>query len=261
MRKVTQREDTNPQDSNKSGMGGLFEIAIRRFRSVGMTATLLALLFVVTGLLGLALVPAISLISFAFEWSEQLAEFPKRFVQGMSIVGGFFAYGFSGIVIVPIANRLVRPLLKPFRGPAYSVEVFGWYVHNILIYCLRYSFLDWITPSPFNVFFYRQMGMRVGKRAEINSSNISDAAYITLEDGVTIGGSATVIAHYAMGGYLVISPVIIRKNATIGLRAVIMGGVEIGEGAKVLPNSVVLPKSVIPAGETWAGVPAKRYVP
>lgn len=258
---MTQRQDTNPQDSEKSGMGGLFEIAIRRFRSVGMTVTFLSLLLVVTALLGLSLVPSISLISFAFEWSEGFGEFTKRLVQGMSIVGAFLTFGFSAIVVVPLANRLVRPLLKPFRGPAYSSEVFGWYVHNILIYCLRYTFLDWITPSPFNVFFYRQMGMRIGKRAEINSSNISDAAYITLEDGVTIGGSATVIAHYAMGGYLVISPVIIRKNATIGLRAIIMGGVEIGEGAKVLPNSVVLPKSVIPAGETWAGIPAKRYDP
>ena len=34
--------------------------------------------------------------------------------------------------------------------------------------------------------------------------------------------------------------------------------VEIGEKAKILPNSVVLPKTRIPAGETWGGVPAIR---
>ena len=93
---------------------------------------------------------------------------------------------------------------------------------------------------------------------EINTTNISDPGLITIEDGVTIGGSATIIAHYGVQGYLIIAPVLIRKNATIGLRAIVMGGVEIGERVKVLPNSVVLPKTIIPAGDTWAGVPAKR---
>jgi serine acetyltransferase len=37
-----------------------------------------------------------------------------------------------------------------------------------------------------------------------------------------------------------------------------MGGAQIGKGAKILPNSVVLPKTVIPAGETWGGVPAQK---
>mgnify|MGYP000588390086 FL=1 len=66
------------------------------------------------------------------------------------------------------------------------------------------------------------------------------------------------VAHYAQAGYLVIAPVKIGSRATIGLRAMIMGDVVIGEGARVLPNSVVLPKTRIPAGETWGGVPAVR---
>ena len=35
------------------------------------------------------------------------------------------------------------------------------------------------------------------------------------------------VVHYAQGGYLVIAPVKIGAGATIGLRAVIMGGVEV----------------------------------
>ena len=37
-----------------------------------------------------------------------------------------------------------------------------------------------------------------------------------------------------------------------------MGGVEVGEKAKVLANSFVLPNTKIPAGETWAGIPAAK---
>jgi acetyltransferase-like isoleucine patch superfamily enzyme len=102
------------------------------------------------------------------------------------------------------------------------------------------------------------MGMKIGKDVHINSSNISDPAMITIEDRVTIGGSAVIIAHYAMSGYLIVSPVVIRKGATIGLHAKILGGVEIGESAKILPGSVVMPKTVVPAGETWGGIPARK---
>ena len=66
------------------------------------------------------------------------------------------------------------------------------------------------------------------------------------------------LAHYAQGGYLVIAPVKVGRGATIGLRAIVMGGVTIGEKAKVLAGSFVLPKTVIPDGEPWGGIPAVK---
>ena len=71
-------------------------------------------------------------------------------------------------------------------------------------------------------------------------------------------GTPSIIAHYGQGGFLVVAPVKIGAGATIGLRASIMGGTEIGENAKVLANSFVLPNTKIPAGETWGGIPAVR---
>ncbi len=255
---MTHKENANPDRSEKNGLSGFYEDLLRKFRTLVMIFTLLSLFGLVALLLGISLIPAIALVSTAFDRSSEFSLIPQYLIRGVSIVLGILAYGFTAILVVPVANLGLLPFLKPFRGPAYSVAVFGWYVHNVLIYSLRYTFLEWITPSPFNQFFYRNMGMKVGKYVEINTTNISDAAYITLEDRVIIGGSATLLAHYAVGGYLVISPVVIRKNATIGLRAIVMGGVEIGEGAKILPNSVVLPKTKIPAGETWGGIPAVK---
>jgi len=36
-----------------------------------------------------------------------------------------------------------------------------------------------------------------------------------------------------------------------------MGDVEVGEGATILANSVLLPGTRVPAGERWGGVPAR----
>ena len=91
------------------------------------------------------------------------------------------------------------------------------------------------------------MGMKIGKGVHLNTTNISDSALIEIEDHVTVGGSAHIIAHYATKGFLVLSKVKIEKGATIGLKATVMGDVEIGEGVMIGPHEVVMPKTRIPA--------------
>ena len=79
-----------------------------------------------------------------------------------------------------------------------------------------------------------------------------------MADNVTISGSASRLAHYAQGGYLVIAPAVIKSSVIIGLRGVVVGGVEVGKKAKVLASSFALAGTKIPPGETSAGIPAQR---
>jgi UDP-3-O-[3-hydroxymyristoyl] glucosamine N-acyltransferase len=85
--------------------------------------------------------------------------------------------------------------------------------------------------------------MKIGKGTMINTSNISDPCLIKIGDYVTLGGSATLIAHYGMKGMLIIDHLVIEDKATIGLKASLFGDVIVGEGATVGPHEVVLPKS------------------
>jgi non-ribosomal peptide synthetase-like protein len=179
-------------------------------------------------------------------------------LTGLALAASYFTYGLALLLIAPALNTLLGGRLKPYRGPAVSLAILRWYVHCTLTLVVRYSFLEFVTPSPFAQLYYRLMGMKIGRDVHINSTAIADPSLITLGDGVTIGGSASVMAHYAQGGYLILAPVRIGAGATIGLRAIVMGGVEVGEKAKVLAGSFVLPNTRIPAGETWAGIPACR---
>jgi acetyltransferase-like isoleucine patch superfamily enzyme len=179
-------------------------------------------------------------------------------LMGIFVAASYFAYGLSLLLIAPAFNFMLGGILQPYRGPAVSLAAMRWYVHCTMTLVVRYSFLEFVTPSAFSTLYYRLMGMKIGNNVAINSTAIADPSLITLEDNVTIGGSASVLAHYAQGGYLVIAPVLIKRGATIGLRAVVMGGVEVGEKAKVLASSFVLPGTTIPPGETWAGIPARR---
>ncbi|MCB0361759.1 MAG: hypothetical protein KDD35_03520, partial [Bdellovibrionales bacterium] len=137
-----------------------------------------------------------------------------------------------------------------WKGIWFSLPAIPWYIHNALTYIVRYTFLEFITPTPLNVLFYRMMGMKIGKGVVINTTNISDPCMISLGDYVTIGGSAHLLAHYGQKGVLIISPVVIESGATIGLKASIMGDVVVGKNAIVKPHTALLPKTRLGEGES-----------
>lgn len=239
--------DVDGKRSEHAGLKGTFESILRSFRTPMFFILLTPVYFLAIILMAVSLIPGVYLFNYLYDYSSGYEQYIRFAAIAFSLVVGFFLYGLTLVLIVPIANKLLPLKLKPFRGPYYSITTIPWYVHNALLYLVRYTFLDFITPTPVNILFYKMMGMKVGKGVHINTTNISDAGLIELEDKVTIGGSAHIICHYASKGYLVIAPVKIKQGATLGLKSTVMGDVEIGENATIAPHEVVYPKSRIPA--------------
>lgn len=253
---MNKKIDLESTSSDHKGVKGLFEILLRRFK-IGMhVLTMIPIYLFACSVIGLCLVPGIYCFQMISEWSANSTTVIKIFCSGFALALGYCLYGFSLLFVAPAVNFMLRAYLKPWRGAYHSAEALKWFMHNGLTYLARFTFLEFVTPSPLNLLFYRMMGMKMGSSVTINTTWISDPSLIEIGNKVTLGGSVTVVAHYGQGGLLIIAPVKIGDNCTIGLKAVIMGGVVIGNDAKVLPMSVVLPKTIIPDGETWGGVPA-----
>lgn len=252
------RIDLNTQTSQHTGVKGLFESALRKFKTAMHLITMLPLYAFTTVIFGLALFLPVVLFRFIYEYSQSFSFYPQCLMIGFAVAAGYFTYGFSMLAIIPTVNFLLRANLKPWKGPYYSVESLKWFIHNGLTYLVRFTFLEFVTPSPLSNLFYQMMGMKIGKGVVINTTWISDPSMIELGNKVTLGGSVTIVAHYGQGGILILAPVKIGDNCTIGLKSSIMGGVTIGDGAKLLPHSVVMPKTEIPPGEIWGGVPAQK---
>jgi acetyltransferase-like isoleucine patch superfamily enzyme len=257
----SKKYDVYSVKSERKGLSGLVENLLREFKIVFHLFMLAPLYLIGGSCIGAALLPGFYLFTWVSDLSAGYSQGLRFWLLGSTLGLSYFMYGFSMIVIAPTLNFLFRTGLKEWRGPYYSLPAIRWYVHNGLTYIVRYTFLEFITPTPFNLFFFRMMGMKIGEGTLINTSHISDPSLIQMGRKVTLGGSVTIVAHYGQGGFLVLAPVKIGDKATIGLRAILMGGVTIGEGAKILPNSVVLPKTQVPAGETWGGVPARKIDP
>ena len=247
--KSSSRIDLKSRRSELKGIPGMIESLLRSFKGLAFILSMAPITFTCVLCLGIAITPAYLLVSSTYEFTGQYNYLLHCFLMSLSIGLGYFLYGVSIIFVVPFFNKILFLKLEPWRGNWYSLKSLPWYYHNALVQLVRYTFLDLVTPTPLNVLFYRMMGMKIGKGVMINTSNISDPCLITLEDNVTIGGSATLFAHYAQGGFLVIAPVVIKKGATVGLKASIMGDVVVGEKVTVKPHSILLPKTRLNKGD------------
>jgi hypothetical protein len=245
---ITKKENMYEATSNKTGIAGFLETLLRKFRTIFFIAALIPLYLLAIFAMGISLTPGIYFVHFIY--NNTLNWFsPFHFVSlGIAVIAAYFIYGFTLIFVVPFFNFMMPFRIKPFRGNYFSLQSIPWFVHNAYTSIVRYSFLNFITPTPMNTLFYKMMGMKIGKDVHINTTNISDPGLIEIGDKVTIGGSAHITAHYAQKGYLVVSKTKIGERANIGLKATIMGDVHIGENAMVAPSEVILPKSRVPAG-------------
>lgn len=270
---IRQKTTLDPLKSHRGGFAGLFETLLRRFKNLLHIVMIVPLYIFGCVVIGLAVAPGAAMVAWTvietrrFDFSFIGVERGdvawwaiQGWAGGAAVVGAIFLTGICLVFVLPAANFVLLwgGRLKPWRGPYYSLEAIRWYIHNGITYVLRYSLLEIFTPTPIGVLFYKLMGMKIGKGTVINTTAISDPSLIRIGEKVTIGGSVTIVAHYGQAGFLVLSPVEIGTGATIGLRASIMGGVKIGSNARIMPHSVVLPKTVIPEGEVWGGVPAVR---
>lgn len=219
---------------------------MRKFRNFGFILFLSPICFFYILAVGVSLFPGISLFRLVLESTNDSHWVVKNLSLGCAIAAAYFSYGLTLIFVIPIINKLLCLKVRPHRASWYSLSVIPWYYHNALTYLVRYTFLDLITPTPFNKLFYQMMGMKIGKGSVINTSNISDPCLIEIGDNVTIGGSVTLVAHYGQKGLLVIDRLIIKDKATIGLRASLFGNVVVGKGALVKAHEVLLPKTRIP---------------
>ncbi len=240
--------DVNAVKSTKAGLSGILETILLKFKTLSYTLVLFAMIFTAALAFGVALTPGIFVFNFTKDLTKDWFILAHYLSLGTALGMGFLLYGISIVFVVPFFNFLNPIKLKPYRSSWFSLESLGWATHNGLNYIVRYTFLDFITPTPLNVLYYKMMGMKVGKGVIINTTNIADPCLITIDDYVTIGGSVTMFAHYAQKGFVVVAPIHIKKKATIGLKASIMGDVIIGEGAYIAPHSAVMPKSRIPDG-------------
>jgi acetyltransferase-like isoleucine patch superfamily enzyme len=179
-------------------------------------------------------------------------------VLGCGAFAAYFTYAVCVLFVVGAFRFITRAGTPLGRYKYYSGKGYQWASYNSLILLVRYTCINFLRVTPFINLFHRMMGMKLGKRVQINTAVIGDSNLIEIGDDTVIGGDVTLVAHAAERGDLVTERVRIGSRVTVGLMAVIMPGVEIGDGAVIAANAILKKGTKVGAGELWGGVPAER---
>jgi non-ribosomal peptide synthetase-like protein len=181
------------------------------------------------------------------------------------LTGGYhplLALALAGLVVLPFS--LVLPfaakwlLIGRFRPGRH--RLWGWYYCRLWLTgkLMSLSPLPYLAGTPFLSLYVRLLGARIGKGCHFGTASLPMPDLIEIGDGVSIGYGVTLAPYVVKDGYLEMNHIRIGSEAYIGTNSVVMLGANVGNGARVLEQSLVAQDQVIPDNETWAGSPSQR---
>ncbi|MGC8993432.1 MAG: DapH/DapD/GlmU-related protein [Candidatus Aenigmatarchaeota archaeon] len=200
-------------------------------------------------LIAISLIPSYFLVKFSLTLSNI---FLKLFLIAFS----YFVFGFFLMIIVALVVRIFNIRLKPGTYKIGSIESFIWLLNAGFISLVRFTFLPFARTS-INTIFYKLLGAKIGKNVIINTTCVYDVHLLEIGDNTVIGGDAAIIGHSAEGDKLIIAPVKIGKNVSIGQYTTVLPGAIIEDGAIIGAMSLVPKFKKVKKG-IWGGVPIRR---
>ena len=165
------------------------------------------------------------------------------------------AYGIiSGLVL----QLMVK--IKPLPCGEFSMDspVFTYWKLLTVVFMLAQDVMTPFTSMLTKPFVWRLFGAKVGSDVALGGA-VGEPFMMTIEDGAVLGFGSVVAGSVIADGKITLGNVRIGKGATLGAYALAMGGIDIGDNAKVVGGSILVPGSKIPDGEVWRGNPARKW--
>ena len=192
---------------------------------------------------------------------DHFRHLPVVVLLGMAIVG----YGVAAVTFISLLvltkKFVIGPVEVTGRVTIHDPGVKKWFLATLLSSVLDISPFRSTTVllSLFATWYYRGMGARMPSSTLIGGrALIREPWFLEVGENVNIGGDCLILGHRGEGRDIILGRVIAGDGAVIGARSIIFPNVRIGNRAVVAAGALVTSGTVIPDGETWGGVPARR---
>ena len=230
----------------------------KKLRGFNWIQVILSILVMPLGFIlwGLAAAPGIFLFQEVADVTIDWVNWQQAIALGATLGIGALLWCLADLLMIGILGIIIRPNLDDAKAPTESWLTIRWAFLS-LFHRLALPSLKWMVPSFVGTIYYRMMGCKISKGAQINSAYVNDCFMVEIGERTIIGGDATVNGHLFERDGIHLSKVRIGAKVVIGGGAQINPGCTIGDGS-VVASRAVLPKFTnIPAGEVWGGIPAK----
>jgi non-ribosomal peptide synthetase-like protein len=119
------------------------------------------------------------------------------------------------------------------------------------------ALLGFLTGTPMLGPVLRLFGARIGRRTLIDTTYLTEFDLVRIGDDVTVGTNASLQTHLFEDRVMKMGEVVLRDRAGVGSRSVVLYDTVVEEDATLASLSLVMKGETLPAGSTWAGIPAQ----
>ena len=227
--------------------------AFQILQTVGSVVVLLVMVLV----WGVPLAPALMY----YDWASALFAFQNDWANalhiGLSLSSSVIVYSLSLLAFSASLQFVLHVRIKEKTVvPLASFRTIRWAFCGQIVRSTQPVLVHFV-PSFISTAYYRLCGAKIGKNTQINTHRLNDPSLIRIDDGCVIGGAATLNGHLVEKGHLVFAPIHMQEGSLLGTGATVHPGVVI-EANAVVGSEALIPKyRTIPAGEVWAGLPAR----
>ena len=178
-------------------------------------------------IIGLAMVPSYLLFIELTSMTEGKGGLVEAVGICVSLGLGYIIWGVVLLIVCGLMGGLFRIRKEEGRYSLRSFITIQW-AFSLVSHRVAQIFLGLVVPSFLANLYYRMMGAKVGRGAQLNSMMINDASMVTIGDNVVVGGNAAINAHLVESGEIVLAPVRIGDGALIGGGSIVQPGCTIG---------------------------------
>jgi non-ribosomal peptide synthetase-like protein len=182
-------------------------------------------------------------------------------------LGGYWYLAFTPLVAlsfvvllcleIVLLKWLIIGRVKPGKYPLYGLfHLRKWFVDQLLD--LSLNVLRPLYASLYTVPFYRLLGARVGRDAEISTAAFVSPDLLTVGEGSFVADAVSLGAVRYEGGYVTVGEVRIGTKTFIGNSALLPPGSAVGNDCLVgcLSTLPAAAEDALKPGATWLGSPA-----
>ena len=156
---------------------------------------------------------------------------------------------------VAVAGKwLAAGRLKAGRYPLWGVIYFRWWLANK--FC-ELPDVHLLAGTPWMPLYLRALGARVGREVMIETLTLGAPELLTIGDGASLGTFVNVENARVEGGWLILGPVQLEREAVVDSYAILENDTRLGERARLGGQSALAAGRKIPADEIWEGAPAR----
>ena len=201
----------------------------------------------------------------AFEWvTPYLVYFLMRENGSTGLAAALWGLAslaavFPILLLLAIAAKwILIGRIKPGHHPLWGLYyVRFWLVRGLLSLVP----LDYLAGTPLLPAVFRLLGARIGRDVHLGTDNLAAFDLISIGDGACVDDDASLLGYSVEDGELRIGSVTVGRGCFVGVRSVLGEGSVLEDGARLDDLSLLDRGATIPAGESWAGSPARRVRP